>query len=329
MKIIALEEHFIIPEVLQAWEHLPPQFQDLAQPSASEGDVGRRLHDLDQERLSQMSETGVDVQVLSLTAPGVQNLDASNAASLQTLANDVLAEAIRKHPDRLQGFATLATPAPQAAAKELERSIKQLGLQGAMLHGRTRERNLDNPDFYPIFEAADALRAPLYIHPQSPQPAVREAYYNGFDDELNSLFARPGIGWHYETGVQIVRMMLAGVFDRYPNLKILAGHWGEVILFYLDRIDLLGRAAKLPRLPSEYFRDHIKVTPSGIFSQRYLRWAIEVLGVDAIMLSADYPYQGAERHGLRRFLQEADLSENQATKIASGNWEALCSAIRR
>lgn len=329
MKIIALEEHFIIPEVLQAWEHLPPQFQDLAQPSASEGDVGRRLHDLDQERLSQMSETGVDIQVLSLTAPGVQNLDASNAASLQTLANDVLAEAIRRHPDRLQGFATLATPAPQAAAKELERSIKQLGLQGAMLHGRTRERNLDNPDFYPIFEAADALRAPLYIHPQSPQPAVREAYYNGFDDELNSLFARPGIGWHYETGVQIVRMMLAGVFDRYPNLKILAGHWGEVILFYLDRIDLLGRAAKLPRLPSEYFRDHIKVTPSGIFSQRYLRWAIEVLGVDAIMLSADYPYQGAERHGLRRFLQEADLSENQATKIASGNWEALCSAIRR
>jgi predicted TIM-barrel fold metal-dependent hydrolase len=109
MKIIALEEHFVIPEVLQAWENLPPEFQDLAQKSASEGDGGRRLHDLDGERLAQMAEAGVDVQVLSLTAPGVQNLDASNAVALQTLANDALADAIRRHPDHLQGFAALAT----------------------------------------------------------------------------------------------------------------------------------------------------------------------------------------------------------------------------
>jgi len=200
MKIIALEEHFVIPEVLQAWENLPPEFQDLAQSSASEGDVGRRLHDLDSERLAQMAEAGVDVQVLSLTAPGVQNLDASNAVALQTLSNDALADAIRRHPDHIQGFATLATPAPKAAAWELERAVTKLGFHGAMLHGRTRDRNLDHPDFMPIFEAADHLRAPLYIHPQSPQPVVRDAYYNGFGDELDTLFARPGIGWHYETG---------------------------------------------------------------------------------------------------------------------------------
>lgn len=329
MKIIALEEHFVIPEVLAAWNMLPPEFQDLAQQSASEGDGGRRLHDLDDERFAQMAEAGVDVQVLSLTAPGVQNLDASNAISLQTLANDVLADAIQRHPHHLQGLATLATPAPKAAARELERAVTKLDFNGAMLHGRTRERNLDHPDFLPIFEAADHLRAPLYIHPQSPQPAVRNAYYHGFGDELDSLFARPGIGWHYETGVQLIRMMLAGVFDRFPNLQIVAGHWGEVILFYLDRIDLLGHAAKLPRLPSEYFRDHVIMTPSGIFSQRYLRWAIEVIGIDRIMFAADYPYASAPRGAARKFITDADLSEVDRTKIAGGNWESLCRKIRR
>jgi predicted TIM-barrel fold metal-dependent hydrolase len=211
----------------------------------------------------------------------------------------------------------------------LERAVTKLGFHGAMLHGRTRDRNLDHPDFMPIFEAADHLRAPLYIHPQSPQPVVRDAYYNGFGEELDSLFARPGIGWHYETGVQIIRLMLAGVFDRFPNLQIIAGHWGEVILFYLDRIDLLGHAAKLPRLPSEYFRDHVMVTPSGIFSQRYLRWATEVIGVDRIMFAADYPYAIAEDGAARRFIEEASLSEQDRSKIASGNWERLCDQIRR
>lgn len=329
MKIVALEEHFVIPEVLEAWKLLPPQFQDLAQKSASEGDGGRRLHDMEAERLAQMAEAGIDIQVLSLTAPGVQNLDPSNATSLQTLANDVLAEAILRHPDRFQGFATLATPAPKAAALELERAVTKLGFNGAMLHGRTRDHNLDHPDFLPIFEAADHLRAPLYIHPQSPPPAVRESYYGGFIEELDSLFARPGIGWHYETGVQIIRMMLAGVFDRFPNLQIIAGHWGEVILFYLDRIDLLGHAAKLPRLPSEYFRDHVMVTPSGIFSQRYLRWATEVIGIDRIMFAADYPYAVAESGAAKRFLEEADLGDEECLEIASGNWERLCSQIRR
>jgi predicted TIM-barrel fold metal-dependent hydrolase len=329
MKIIALEEHFVIPEVLRAWDALPPEFQDLAQKSASEGNGGRRLHDFGEERLAQMAEAGVDVQVLSLTAPGVQNLDASNAVALQTLSNDALADAIRRHPDHMQGFATLATPAPKAAAWELERAVTKLGFGGAMLHGRTRDRNLDHPDFMPVFEAADHLRAPLYIHPQSPQPVVRDAYYNGFGEELDSLFARPGIGWHYETGVQIIRLMLAGVFDRFPNLQIIAGHWGEVILFYLDRIDLLGHAAKLPRLPSEYFRDHVMVTPSGIFSQLYLRWAIEVIGIDRIMFAADYPYAIADGGAARRFIEETDLSEQDRSKIAFGNWERLCAQIRR
>ena len=329
MKIIALEEHYVIPEVLKAWQMLPPEFQDIAQSSASEGDIGRRLHDFDDERHAQMAEAGVDVQVLSLTAPSVQNLDASNAVALQTLANDVLEDAIRRHPHRLQGFATLATPDPKAAAWELERTVKKLGFHGAMLHGRTRDRNLDHPDFLPIFEAANALRAPLYIHPQSPQPVVRDAYYSGFGDEVDSIFARPGIGWHYETGVQIIRLMLAGVFDRFPNLQIIAGHWGEVILFYLDRIDMLGHAAKLPRLPSEYFRDHVLVTPSGIFSQRYLRWAIEVIGIDRILFATDYPYAMTPNGGARRFLEEAKLGDEERTKIASGNWERLCSQIRR
>ncbi len=117
---------------------------------------------------------------------------------------------------------------------------------------------------------------PLYLHPQSPPPSVINAYYAGFDEELDSFFARAGLGWHYETGIQIVLLILAGAFERFPNLKIITGHWGEVMLFYLDRSDLLSSPAKLPRKVSEYVRQHIYVTASGMFSHRYLQWAIEV-----------------------------------------------------
>ena len=148
----------------------------------------------------------------------------------------------------------------------------EVRLQGAMLFGRTGDRNLDHPSFWPIFEAASALRAPLYLHPQTPRSGVVEAYYSGNGDEIDSLFATAGIGCHYETGMQIVRLILAGVFDRFPSLKIITAHWGEVVLFYLDRLDKLSRPANLPRLISEYVREHLYVTPSGMYSQRYLRW---------------------------------------------------------
>ena len=329
MKIIGLEEHFVDAGVLAAWEKQPPPWQDVALGSSDQGENSRRLAELGAGRIAAMDRIGLDVQVLSLSTPGVQSLEKAEAVALQAASNDLLAEAIRAHPDRFQGFATLATPAPDEAARELERAVTRLGMNGAMVFGRTRERNIDHPDSFPIFEAAVSLRAPLYLHPQSPLPNVRSAYYSGLDDSLDAAFATHGIGWHYETGVQLLRMVLSGVFDRFPDLQVIVGHWGEAVLFYLERVEHLARAAKLDRPLAEYFRNNVFITPSGMFTQRYLRWAIEVVGIDRIMFSADYPYVPIPEKGARLFLEGADLSEADRTKIASGNWERLCSGIRR
>jgi len=325
VKTIGLEEHFLTADVLQAWRDRDQRFT--APPA--EDEMARRLAELGGARLSAMADTGLDVQVLSLTTPGVQNLPPGDAAALQTTCNDLVAETVRAHPGHLQGFATLATPDPAQAARELERAVTTLGLNGAMVFPRSRERSLDLPDFWPIFEAAAALNAPLYLHPQAPTPPVRAAYYSGFNDTVDFGFATYGVGWHYDAGVQLLRLILSGVFDRFPGLSVILGHWGEVVLFYLDRIDNLTAAAGLDRPFSEYFRGNVFVTPSGIFSQRYLRWAIEVVGVDRIMFSTDYPFRFAPDGGSRRFLDEADLTDGDREKIASGNWDRLCAGIRR
>lgn len=330
MRIIALEEHIVTPEIVTAWKQIEPQWQDLSLKGVSEGEVGRRLVELGADRLAAMDESGVDVQVLSLTTPGVQNLKIDDAGRLQMQVNDLLADAVRANPERFQAFATLATPDPKAAVLELERAVTELGMNGAMLFGRTRDKNMDHPDFWPVYEAAEALGAPLYIHPQSPRPNVRAAYYDGFDLKVSTLFAIGGIGWHYETGIQIIRLILSGVFDRYPKLQFILGHWGEVFLFYLERIDaMLPGAAKLPRTFSDYIRNQVYVAPSGIFSQRYLRWATEVIGIDRILFSVDYPFLQAPNGGARCFLDEAELNEADRIKVASGNWEKLVAAIKR
>ena len=199
-----------------------------------------------------------------------------------------------------------------------------------MLFGRTRDRNFDHPDFWPIFEAAAALRAPLYLHPQTPPLSVRAAYYSGLDDAVNAAFATHGIGWHYDAGVQVLRLILSGVFDRFPSLQVILGHWGELVLFYLDRLEHLAAIAKLPRPLSDYVRNNLLVTPSGILSQQYLRWAIEIVGIDRILFATDYPFEISSRGGgARRFLQEADLTDADREKIASDNWNRLCAAIQR
>ncbi|TDH47997.1 amidohydrolase [Mycobacterium eburneum] len=328
-KVIGLEEHFVTAPVLAAWEALEPRWQDLSLVPSREGATGHLLADLGSDRRAAMADAGVDVQVLSLSTPGVQNLAPGQAVTLQTEINDALAQWIQSSPDHFQGFATLATPAPERAAEELRRAVTTLGLDGAMLFGRTRERNLDHLDNWAIFEAAEELNAPLYLHPQSPPPAVRAAYYDGFNPMANAAFATHGLGWHYETGVQLLRMILAGVFDRFPELRVIAGHWGEMLLFYLDRIDQLVGPAELSCKPSEYFRTNVFVTPSGILSQRYLRWAIDVLGVDRILFAADYPFVPLSSGGARSFLADSDLGVADGNLVASGNWERLRAQIRR
>ena len=326
MKIIAIEEHFVTGDIAAKWAGLDPVNRDDSfNLFPSDSVVEKRLGDLSDDRLAQMDAIGIDVQVMSLTTPGTQVLEPKDAVPLAARANDLVAETVRRHPDRYQAFATLPTPDPNAAARELQRSITQLGCKGAMLCGRTRDRNADHPSFLPIYEAAADLRVPLYMHPQIPIRGVRDAYYSGLGETVDLWLSTGAIGWHYEAGMQILRLILSGVFDRFPDLQIVTGHWGEVILFYLERIDMLSNAGtKLERPVADYFRQNVSVTPSGIFSQRYLRWAIEVLGVDRVLFSTDYPYQFADNGGARRFLEEAALSDEDRARIAHGNWERLC-----
>ncbi len=326
MKIIALEEHFVTDDMLQRWARLPARDRDDSLGLfPADGDINRRLGDLSDDRIRLMNESGVDVQVLSLTTPGAQNLAVEDAYDAARRANDFVAEVVRSRPDRFQAFATLPTPVPHAAARELERAVELLGCRGAMMFGRTRDRNADDEEFLEMYEAAAALRVPIYLHPQTPPPAVRRAYYSGLEGGLDLQLATGGIGWHYEAGLQLLRMILSGVFDRFPDLQVILGHWGEVVLFYLERIDLLSKAAThLQRPVMDYFRRNVSVTPSGVFSPRYLRWAIEVLGPERVMFSTDYPYQFATDGGARAFLRDARLSAQDTVAIAHGNWDRLC-----
>jgi len=329
MRTIGTEEHFVTDDVAMAWSRLKGLARDDSRAGVPPGDLGERLGEVGERRIAAMDETGLDVQVISLTSPGLHNLPANEASRLQVQTNDRIAEFVNVHPDRFQGFATLATPAPAAAAQELERAVTKLGLNGALLFGRTGERNLDHPDNWPIFEAAAALHAPLYIHPQVPQPRVRAALYAGFDDVIDNAFASHGIGWHYESGVQFLRLALAGVFDRFPDLQVLLGHWGEVVLFYLERADGLAMQAKLPQSFSEYVQRNAYITAGGVYSQRYLRWAVEVVGVERILFATDYPYRPGPEGGVERFLQSAGLDRGEQERIAAGNWDALVAGIQR
>ncbi len=329
MRTIGTEEHFVTDEVVAAWERLDSVARDDSRAGVPPGELGERLREVGERRITAMDEAGLDVQVISLTSPGLHNLAADEAAGLQVETNDRIAELVTARPDRLQGFATLATPAPAAAADELERAVRKLGLNGALLFGRTGQRNLDHRDNWPIFEAAASLRAPIYIHPQIPQRQVRDALYAGFSDATDSAFATHGIGWHYETGVQFLRLALAGVFDRFPDLQVLLGHWGEVVLFYLDRADGLAVQARLPQPFSEYVRRNAYITAGGVYSQRYLRWAVEAVGVERILFATDYPYRPGPDGGAERFLETAGLDQADQQLIAAGNWDRIVAGIRR
>ncbi|TNC14829.1 amidohydrolase [Methylobacterium terricola] len=324
MKLIAVEEHLLTPEVREAWAD-PASVPDPA-CAFDVGEIGRRLEDLGEERLRLMDEAGVDVQVLSLTTPGLHTLAPDRAVDLARRVNDRIAEATGRHPGRFQGLAALPTPAPDAAPRELERAVRDLGLKGAMLCGRTRERNLDHPEFRPLLDCAAVLGVPLFIHPQVPQRAVCEALYTGISPQVDLALSAYGLGWHYEAGVQFVRLVAAGVFDRLPSLQVILGHWGEVVLFYLERLAALDRAAGLERRIAEVARNNLHVTASGMFSDAYLARCVEIVGPDRLLFSTDYPYQYRPGRDARGFLERGPLGEAERAMFAHGNWERLTKA---
>ena len=330
MRLIAIEEHVLPPFVREAWA-AAPEPHDPVSAVADGGDNGTRLADLGEARLALMDEQGVDVQVLSLTTPGLHNLLPETATDMARRVNDLIADACARHPTRFQGLAALPTPDTDAAPRELERAVRELGLKGALVCGRTRERHLDHPSLRPMLAKAAELRVPIFIHPQTPLPAVREANYSGIGEMADLALATFGIGWHYEAGLQWLRLAAAGVFDELPDLQIVLGHWGEVVLFYLERTSAaFGRGLKLDRSLEDYARRNLYLTGSGIWSEAYLRRCLDIVGPERLLFSTDFPYQYRPGGAPRRFLEEISLDDRTKQMLAHENWDRLTEgAVRR
>jgi predicted TIM-barrel fold metal-dependent hydrolase len=322
MKIIAIEEHVLPEDIRLAWATIPGA--DDRTLGLNPGVIGERLADVGEQRLSLMDETGVDVQVLSLTTPGLNNLGA-RSVDLARRVNDLLAETVAARPSRFQAMAALPA-ASEDVARELQRCVKDLGFKGAILYGRMGDKPLDHAIFEPTFACAAELGAPLLIHPQIPTSSVRNAYYAGFGPAVDLALSTFGLGWHYEAGIQFVRIVLAGVFDRHPNLQVVLGHWGELVIFYLERLAMLDRVSGLQRPFVDYVRNNLYLTASGMFSPTYLQQAVDAVGTDRILFSTDYPYQYRPGGDARRFVDGLALSDEDKTKFACRNWERLCGA---
>ena len=320
MKIIAIEEHVLPDEVKHGWNTIPGA--DDGTLGLNPGLLGERLADLGEQRLALMDETGVDVQVLSLTTPGLNNLG-HHGVDLARRANDILAGAVSAHPSRFQAMAALSFAQPNEAARELRRAVEELGCKGAVLFGRVGDKNLDHMIFEPTFASAAELNVPLLIHPQIPQTSIRDTYYAGFGAPIDLTLSTFALGWHFEAGIQFVRLILGGVFDRHPNLQVILGHWGELVLFYLERLVMLDRVSKLQRPFLDYVRNNLYLTASGMFSPAYLRQAIDAVGVDRILFSTDYPYQYRPGGDARRFVEDLELDAADKEKFAHANWERL------
>jgi predicted TIM-barrel fold metal-dependent hydrolase len=319
MRVITLEEHFWTDALTDA---LAGSGQAaLAGPRL--GALANDLRDLGERRLADMDAAGIDVQVLSVAPPAAQVLDPVTAVRLARQANDRLAEAVGEHPDRFAGFATLPTPDPAAATAELERTVTGYGFKGALINGHTGGRFLDDEEFWPIFERAEALGVPVYLHPTYPTAQVMDAYYSGLAGQVRATLATGGWGWHAETGLHVLRIILGGVFDRFPGLQLIIGHMGENLPFSLARADdrLSPEITGLKRRVADYVRDHVYVTTSGYFTDAPLLCTLMVLGADRILFSVDYPFASNGRG--RAFLDAAPVSEADREKIAHGNAERL------
>jgi uncharacterized protein len=320
MRTIAIEEHFWTPELAP-----PPGTGPLAMWGP---EIGDRLRDLGQARLDNMDASGIDLQVISHVAPAAQGLAGAECVARAREANDRLAAAVTAHPGRFGGFATLPTADPAAAADELERATTELGLAGAMVNSTLGSNGafLDEPRFAPLLERFERLDVPLYLHPAAPSAALHEALYHGLPAAVAGRLATGAWGWHAEAGLHVLRMIATGVFDRYPGLRMIIGHCGEMVPFMLDRIDAMLDPARLgpPGLalkPSEYFLRNIWVTTSGLFSLPPVLCTIAVLGVDRVLFSVDYPFGGNPAG--RALLDALPLAPADKAKIAGGNAERV------
>jgi predicted TIM-barrel fold metal-dependent hydrolase len=314
MRTIALEEHFVTESFLRATGAYgmggAPQMVELQS----------KMLDLGAGRIAAMDEAGIDFQVLSLAAMGFDALDAADATAVARDVNDELAEAVRGNPTRLGGFATLGLRDVDGAVREFERCCTKLGFRGAMLNGTVGGSFLDDARFLPVFEMAAGLGVPIYLHPAPPPEPVKQAYFSGLPGETGMLLSIAGWGWHAETALHTLRLIVSGLFDKVPGLQVVIGHMGEGLPYAMARSSgILSGPARLRQTVAEYFRTNIHLTTSGYFSLPPLRCALEVVGIERMMFSVDYPFSANTRG--RKFLEEAAgmMSAEDLEKLAHGN----------
>ncbi|KEZ78723.1 amidohydrolase family protein [Salinisphaera hydrothermalis] len=321
MSIIAIEEHWNSPNIAAALKALPEGRNDESVAFNDMRDHPQRLGDIGADRLAGMDAQGIGMQILSLVPPATQALAAAQAVPLARQANDRAAEAVSRYPSRFRAFATLPMSRPDAVVGELERTAK-LGFVGAMVYGRSGEAPLDDPCYEPLFEAAAALGQPIFIHPQIAPRAVREAAYSGFDEMIELGLATFGWGWHLEAALATLRLILRGTFDQYPSLQVILGHWGELLLFWLDRVDSLSGIAGLERTVSDIVRSNVYITNSGMLNPAMLRHALEVTSIDRLIFSTDYPFHQPDKAAIDAFLSELP-GDTEREKFTRTNAERL------
>lgn len=305
---IALEEHFTCPDVLDYWL---PTMTDV--PAALREKLVGQLSDFTGERLETMDRTGISRAVLAVAGPGVQaERDPAKATKVARSANDFLANVIAKRPDRYSGLAHVGVQDAKAAADELERCVKQLGFVGAMINGHTNGMYLDHPSIHPFWERAEALGVPIYIHPTDPVTPAPVL------DGTRGL-RRATWEWGFETGSHALRLVFGGTFDRFPKAKVILGHLGETLPFLLWRFDSRAKlyGVKLNREPSQYIKENIWVTCSGMFSAEPLDCSIAALGAPRVMFSADYPFESSDEAG--HFMDTVPMSDGLRADVAYNN----------
>jgi predicted TIM-barrel fold metal-dependent hydrolase len=335
MKIIAFEEHYTLPAIADAHPNSPRKLFDVSRGGRGWPPPG--IEDLGEGRIAAMDAAGIDVQILS-NVPGVEAVEIPRAVELATQANDAVVAAAAEHPDRFLGFATLPMRDPHAAVAELERTVRDHGFVGALINGHVDGRYLDDPFFWPVFESAEALDVPIYLHPTVPPRPVIDAYYQGLAPAVSAKLAVAGLGWHIDTGIHCVRLILGGVFDRFPKLQVIVGHHFEALSWMAWRTDYSfpPEESGLKRTIKEYLRENFyggilagefagqqpgATDPSWSLSFNAYQAMANVIGVDRIVFTADYPFANMEAG--RKFLEQMPIPPADKEKIAHSNAERL------
>src|SRR6516162_5394914 len=326
MRIVALEEHYTVPAIVSRIDPAAIRRRGFPGSDVIWGQTIKRseLAHLGEARLADMDASGITVQVLSVAGPGADVVLGAEGIALAQDYNNALFEAASRHPDRYRGFAHLPMLSPDAAADELERTVKDLGFRGFLANGPTDGRFLDDPMFEPILARAEALGVPMYIHPGIPSEKVREVYFDGLPGNFSFALALSSWGWHMETAIHVLRLVLSGSLDRHPRLQIVIGHLGEAIPFMLDRLDettTVEAKRLLRRSVRQTILDQVWITTSGFFTLAPFMAALMTFGADRIMFSVDYPFASNSR--ARAFLDALPVSTADREKIAHGNADRL------